>query len=159
EDLARNAGGNSLAASRIRALDWLSQFGPEPSQDLLIALASDSDAAVRSRAVGLLGLHSSEPARDALAKALSDPDPFVRRHACEGLMQQPAETIPVAKLLPLLSDPDRWIRFAARVAIEHGEVGESALEIMAITEPRALVEGMLAVVRATRLDERRQDEL
>ena len=37
-------------------------------------------------------------------------------------MQQPAGAIPVDKLIPLLSDPDRSIRFAARVAIEHADL-------------------------------------
>ncbi len=32
---------------RIRALDLLAQFGPAPSDDLLLTLASDQDAAVR----------------------------------------------------------------------------------------------------------------
>ena len=88
-----------------------------------LELSSDPVGEVRSRAVALLGLHSSVPVRQALVKALGDPDPFVRRHACEALMQQPSGEIPVEALVPLLSDSDRWIRFAARVAIEHGEPG------------------------------------
>ena len=74
-------------------------------------------------------------------------------------MQQPRETIPITKLIPLLADPDRFIRFAARVAIEHGEIEKHRAEILAIDEPRPLVEGMLALVRAMKLDEKQQDEL
>ena len=61
--------------------------------------------------------------------------------------------------MPLLADPDRFIRFSARVAIEHGEIEKHRAEILAIKEPRPLVEGMLALVRATKLDEKQQDEL
>jgi len=159
--VAKNAAGGQSARDRIRALDLLSQHGPQPEDALLIALATDADRAVRSRATALLGQRSSRPVRDALAKALSDSDPVVRRHACEGLMQQPRETIPIAELLPLLVDPDRGIRFAARVALEHGdlEVLGSALGAMAKPEPRLLVEGMLALVRASGLDEKRRVDL
>ncbi len=45
-------------------------------------------------------------------------------------MQQPRDTIPIRKLMPLLADPDRLIRFAARVAIEHGDIEKDAAWIM-----------------------------
>ena len=154
--MARVDGRSSI---RVRALELLAQFGPAPGDELLIEFASNQDSNLRARAVGLLGARSSRPARDALVKALEDKDPFVRRHACESLMQQPAATIPVPKLLPLLDDPDRWIRFAARVAIEHGDVREYRSRILAIREPRALVGGMVALVRSAALDEKQQDEI
>ena len=159
--VAAPAGLGSSTQTRVRALDLLSQFGPPPSDELLIALAADNDAAVRARAVGLLGQRSSQPVRDALGKALGDEDPFVRRHACEGLMQQPADTIPVAKLHKLLADPDRFIRFSARVAIEHGRIEELEKLTSALTQPqpRLLVESWLAIVRASRIDEHRQEDL
>ena len=133
--------------------------GPSPEKTCSWSSRPIRQAEVRSRAVALLGLHSSAPVRQALVKALGDADPFVRRHACEGLMQQPAGEIPVEALLPLLSDPDRFIRFAARVAIEHGDPGSHRDRLLAITDPRGLIEGMLALARATRLDEAGQDEL
>ncbi len=144
---------------RIRALEILCQTGPEPSEELLIDLSSDADSQVRSRALGLLGRHTSDRARAALVKALSDPDPFARRHACEGLMQQPAGAIPVDKLTPLLADPDRSIRFAARVAIEHADLPRYRAQLLSLTNSRASVEAMLAVVRATRLDQAAQEDL
>jgi putative membrane-bound dehydrogenase-like protein len=157
--VARDSGRKHSPAHRVRALELLCQFGPEPGEDLLIGLASDRDAEVRSRAVALLGQHSSAGVRKALVGALDDADPFVRRHGCEGLMQQPSGEIPVAKLLRLLSDPDRFIRFAARVAIEHADLQKHRAEILGLKDPRALVEGMLALVRATRLDRSSQDDL
>ena len=144
---------------RVRALELLCQVGPEPSEALLIDLAADRDKPVRARAVGLLGLHASDGARATLVKALSDSDPFVRRHACEGLMQQPAGAIPVDRLIPLLADPDRFIRFAARVAIEHADLKPYRDRLLELGDSRASMEGMLAVVRATRLDRAAQEEL
>jgi putative heme-binding domain-containing protein len=157
ERVARDPG--QLPRCRVRALELLCQFGPQPSDQLLIDLAADRQADVRSRAIGLLGLRTGEPVRRALERALADRDSFVKRHACEGLMQQPATLIPVDRLLPLLSDSDRWIRFAARVAIEHADLGRHRDRILSLYDPRARVEGMLALVRATRLDEAGQNRL
>ena len=74
-------------------------------------------------------------------------------------MQQPAVAIPVEKLIPLLADPDRSIRFAARVAIEHADLKPYRDRLLGLGDSRASVEGMLAVVRATQLDRAAQDEL
>jgi putative heme-binding domain-containing protein len=159
EQAARDASGRTSAARRARALEVLAQQGPEPTEGLLIALAADADAAVRSRAVALLGYHATDASRAALTAALGDKDPFVRRHACESLMQQPAETIPALALLPLLSDPDRFIRFAARTAVEHAGPARFRDAILAVDDPRARLEGMLALVRGTPLDQAAQDDL
>jgi putative membrane-bound dehydrogenase-like protein len=157
--VARDPRREHTPAHRVRALEVLCQFGPEPGEDLLLELAADREPEVRSRAVALLGLHSSARVRDALALALDDADPFARRHACEALMQQSAGEVPVAKLARLLSDPDRFIRFAARVAIEHADLIAHRDVVLSLKDPRALVEGMLALVRATRLDSSIQDDL
>ena len=114
---------------------------------------------VRRRAITLLGRQRSTAARAALEQALRDSDPFVRRHACEGWVQQPRQAIPITRLIPLLNDPDRFIRFAARVAIEHAEIEKHRDEILGIKEPRALVEAMLALVRATPLEQKQQAEM
>jgi putative heme-binding domain-containing protein len=156
---ARDQERSRSSEHRVRALDLLCQVGPEPSESLLLELASDHDQQVRARTVGLLGERATEAARGALVKALRDSDPFVRRHACEGLMQQPASTIPVDRLIPLLSDLDRWIRFAARTAIEHADLGPCRSRLLELQDPRARVEGMLALVRATRLDGAGQNDL
>jgi putative heme-binding domain-containing protein len=146
-------------AARMRALELLCQFGPQPSDLLLAKLASDADERVRARAVALLGARSGAAVVNALRRALADPDPFVRRHACEGLMQQPGPSIPVDALLPLLSDPDRWIRYAARVALEHAGPAAHRQELLALKEPRPLIEGLLALVRAGSIDAALQGEL
>src|SRR5439155_506324 len=86
---------------------------------------------------GLLGMRSAEKGLAALTEALGDKDPFVRRRACEALVRSHGP-IPVAKLLPLLDDPDRWIRYAARVAVEHGDVAGSRAAILAAASPRAI---------------------
>ncbi len=106
----------------VCAIDLLCQFGAPPSEEKLLGRTENHDVKLRGRVIALLGQRTSKKAQVALESALRDSDPFIRRRACEGLMQQPRETIPITKLIPLLSDPDRFIRFAARVAIEHGEI-------------------------------------
>jgi len=157
-ETAADASGAHPARHRIRALEIMSQVGPAPTEELLIKLAADREPEVRSRAVGLLAYHTTDASRKALTAALGDQDPFVRRHACEGLMQQPAETIPVTTILPLLDQPDRFLRFAARVAIEHGDPERSRDAILALGTPRAKIEGMLALVRTSKLDKAAQDD-
>lgn len=159
EETARDASGQSSARRRVRALEVMSQVGPEPSEELLVALAADPVTEVRSRAVWLLGYHKTDAAREAIAAVLGDDDPFVKRRACESLALQPAETIPVPALLPLLADSDRFVRFAARTAIEHAGPDRFRDALLAVDSPRARVEAMLALVRSGQLDQGAQNEL
>lgn len=67
--------------------------------------------------------------------------------------------IPVAKVVPLLDDPDRWVRYAARIAVEHADpVSIRDLLLAAVTD-RARLQGMLALVRGRKLDQSAQDDL
>ncbi len=159
EAVARNASGQESAADRLRALLILSTAGPKPADALLFGLASDTDAAVRGRAIGLLGLRPGPETAMALVKALADRDPFVRRLACEGMMRQRADAILIPALGPLLVDPDRFVRSAARTAIEHGKVSDWKSLLLAFPPSHALVEGMIAIARATRLDADAQADL
>lgn len=159
EETARDASGQSSAHHRVRALEVMNQVGPEPSEELLVALASDPVTEVRSRAVTLLAYHPTEASRAALVAALADHDPFVKRHACESLMQQPAETIPALALLPLLADQDRFVRFAARIAIEHAGPDRFRDALLSVDAPRAKLEAMLALVRGGQLDAAAQSNL
>lgn len=154
--LAVNA--QAPAAHRIRALDLLAQFEPRFAQGivpdvLLLALAKDADPKVRGHAVAALGRSRTDAGRAGLSDALADADPFVRRRACEGLMQQTAGTIPIDRLLPLLADPDRWIRFAARKALEHADPAAVRRATLPSQAPRPILEWMLVLVRSYRLED------
>ncbi|WP_165065267.1 HEAT repeat domain-containing protein [Paludisphaera rhizosphaerae] len=159
EAAARDASGRTSSAHRARALDLMEQHGPAPSESLLIALSTDADATVRGRAVSLLGYHATDASRQALTKALGDKDPFVQRHACESLMQQPGETIPAAALMPLLGGSDRFLRSAARTAIEHADPAKYRDALLAVDGTRSQLEAMLALVRGTKFDQAAQSDL
>lgn len=146
-------------ASRLRALDLLTQFSPQMGDDLLISLTKSDNADVAARALLLLGSRTSEPAHHAVVASLAADSPTVRRRACEALVRHQG-SIPVEKLLPLLGDDDRWVRYAARVAIEHADdLAAHRDQILNTRDARPLIQGMLALVRATKLNEESQNDL
>ncbi len=137
---------NGAAAEQIRALTLLSQFGPRPTTGLLLDLLDDQDAAVRSFAVFLLGDTSTPEVGRALARLLKDRDPHVQRRACEALVRSGLEA-PVDSLLSLLASDDRWLRFAARVALERMPSKKWRDKVLEAKKPRVLVHGLLALHR------------
>ncbi|QEH36414.1 hypothetical protein OJF2_49780 [Aquisphaera giovannonii] len=159
-EVLMDASGRRAAGERVRAMDLLFSGGRFPEFHVLAVLARDPMPEVRARAVSLTDRFPGDGvARDVAMVARRDADPFVRRHACETLMQRRAAEIPVRELIPLLSDADRWVRFAARTAIEHGDVLGNREALLGVSEPRAAVEAMLAIVRATKLDRGAQEDL
>jgi len=53
----------------------------------------------------------------------------------------------VAKALPHLSSPDRFLRYAARIAVEHQPIDLWQSKALAITEPRGTITAAIAVAR------------
>lgn len=146
------------APFRKRALDILNEYGPEPTVELLVGLSKDADAEVRAKAVLLLGMRPGAAVGSALGAALADKDPLVRRRACEALVRS-RSTIPGPAVVKLLDDPDRFVRFAARTALEHAsaEVFDAATPLA--KSPRARLEMMLATVRRGKVAPEAQDKL
>jgi putative heme-binding domain-containing protein len=108
---------NRPAADRIRALDLLQNHWSPPEAWLLTALAEDASGEIRAHAVWLLGVNGYPEGRDPLTKALADRDALVRRRACEALIRAGVEP-PLSALWPLLDDPDRFVRTAARLVLQ-----------------------------------------
>jgi putative heme-binding domain-containing protein len=71
----------------------------------------------------------------------------VRRdlETCHRRVEDPAAA--VARALPLLGHPDRFIRYAARVALEHQPVEFWQSRALAGPDPLAVIEGAIAVAR------------
>jgi putative heme-binding domain-containing protein len=102
---------------QLRALTLLNQLGPKPELQLLLDASGTSDPTVRAFLTHLLGFHSGEKVRGVLVRLLADPDATVQRRACEAFVRSGLEA-PVEQLLTLLASQDRWLRFAARLAME-----------------------------------------
>ena len=136
---------------RLRAIEWLMVFGPRPELSWLEARSREADANVRSAAVYALG-QLGAPARPALLARLADQDAFVQRRALEGLIrtglspQNFAPVDPLGDLLPLLSSPDRFVRFQARAALERTNRNRWSREALALDTYPALVEAHLALL-------------
>jgi len=107
----------NLPDDRARALDMMQLFGPFPTSEMLVTLSKDKSPEVRAKAVYLMGLHPDEATDAALVLMLSNSEPTVRRIACESIVRGGRE-VPVAKLLPVLADPNRYVSWAARRALQ-----------------------------------------
>ena len=71
-----------------------------------------------------------------------------QRHDLEALHRPAADGPAVARqALPALASPDRFIRYAARVALEHQPFEHWQAGALAATEPRARITGAIAVAR------------
>jgi putative membrane-bound dehydrogenase-like protein len=135
------------APARLRALDLLEGFGPQASDALLESLARDADPLVRGHAVYLLGVHASATLRFEANRLLGDNEPLVRRRACEALVRSGQAASPAA-LLPLLADRDRWVRFAARRALERVPVDQWRASVLEAEDDRIAVAGLLGLLVA-----------
>ena len=144
--VAKEAGGDP--AKTIQALTLLAQFGPEgqPSSRLLLSLAEHEDAEVRAFAVFLLGNHDGEDVKAALSAALEDEDATVQRRACEAFVRSGMEP-PVESLVDLLDHEDRWLRYAARIALERVPVQNWIGKVLNSKKPWVALNGMLAIYR------------
>ena len=79
------------------------------------------------------------------------------RHRLEAFHgKKDADAVRVA--WPYLSDPDRFIRFAARTAIEHQPVEEWAGKALTESDPKKQVEALLALTRVTGVCPQHRDE-
>ncbi|HLJ11275.1 MAG TPA: HEAT repeat domain-containing protein, partial [Planctomycetaceae bacterium] len=120
----------------VRALTLLTQHGPKPEVQLLTAAATDPDPKVRQFAVLLLGDHATPEVAAVLAKLLDDKSPVVQRRACEAYVRSGLAP-PFAATFRLLSAGDRWLRFAARLALEHGPIDKWSAELRSIGQSPA----------------------
>ena len=129
---------------RLRALDLLQLFGPAPSNELLVRLASDPAPAVRGRAAQIMGVSLNEVTQAALVEMLWDSDPRNQRLACEALARSGAEA-PPDKLLRLLASEDRHVAWAARRLLEQLPVDGWRKLVLRSPDKRVFLQGALAL--------------
>ena len=135
---------------RLRAIDLREQHGPAVEAAEAVALSRDEDPEVRARAAWILGDRPGEETRARLVELLRDDDALVARRACEGLVRQgldrddDAGDALVAGVIALLDDADRWVRFAARSALERLSVPAWRYRVLSSASPRVVSHGLLA---------------
>jgi putative heme-binding domain-containing protein len=154
ERLARRTNAPSL--DRSRAIYEMQRHGAPPSLDMLRVLAADRDTAVRAAAVYVAGVQGEDakaapPQAAIAARALEDADPMVQRRAAEALVRmgqapEKPSLAPVDDIYALLTDPDRFVRWAGRIALER--TARAAWKDRALKETNVLgsIESMIALV-------------
>jgi len=152
EKLARTA--SAPSADRARAVLEMQRHGAPPDAALLAALLKDAKPDVRAAAVYVTGLHASDAAKSVAAAGLKDTSRMVQRRAAEALVRQglspeAAGKAPVADIYALLRSPDRFVRYAGRVALEHTARADWMKLVMAETNVVALTEGVVAIANTT----------
>jgi putative heme-binding domain-containing protein len=148
EKLARTT--SAAPADRMRALFEMQRHRGGPNAALLRALIEDSNAEVAGAAAMVVGLHSSDNAKAVAASGLRARDPFVQRRAAEALIRQgltPGQPswAPIADIYALLGSPDRFTRYAGRLALEHTPRAEWAKRVLAENNVVPAMEGLLAL--------------
>lgn len=137
---------NTSGKERARALELLTLFGPAPAAELLIKLAHDADPGLRARAARLMGSRNDTAFSEPLARLLSDTDAWVRRVACEAAAHRGG--ISADKLLPLLDDPDRFVAFSARRALEKLPANQWQQPVLTAPTSRAFLQGATGLLVA-----------
>jgi putative heme-binding domain-containing protein len=132
---------------RLRALDLLTYFGPQPSPQMLIQLTKDADPVMRARAARLMGTRVDAEFAMPLATLLADRDAFVRRVACESIAHR-GDSAPAKTLVGLLADSDRFVAFAARRALEKRPAAEWQEQVLTIENPRPFLQGAAGLLVA-----------
>jgi putative heme-binding domain-containing protein len=138
---------------RMRALELLHVHGPGASIDFLASLREDPAWQVRAASTYYLGLHGTESTRRELIDRLDDADAMVRRRACEALVRtgiHPGMPVPeelIKNTLTLLSDNDRFVRYAARELLERTNRNAWREKVLALEKYPAAVDGLMALVQ------------
>ncbi len=135
-------------ADRGQALHILQRHGPKPDAPLIRAAFESADPGLRAAAIYVVGQHGSDRAKSIAADGLSDPDAIVRRRAAEALLRMgDPGFVPASEMLGLLRDEDRFVRWAARVALEATPRDSWSAPVVNDRDAQFVATGMLALVR------------
>lgn len=143
---------------RAAALLTLERLGPRPNADLIRPLAASGHPELRATAVLVASFHSSPRAKAIVASGLSDENPHVRRRALEGFLRMGLnadnhETFaPVGIVQSLLADKDRFVRYAARLALERYPRASWASAAASESSLNAIPESLYALARTATSD-------
>jgi putative membrane-bound dehydrogenase-like protein len=149
--------GERPSEERLRALEALQLHGPEPDRAMLGRLTRDEDATLRAQATFLLGAYPLTASRNQLVSALNDEDPTVIRRAAEALVRsglsandsRRADRKLARSLVKLLNHDDRFVRYSSHQALRRVQRSyweKTVLKLDIANEPRAAMEGLLALV-------------
>ncbi len=138
------------AADRVQALHLLQRYGPKPDAPLIRSAFESDDPTLRAAAIYVVGQHGSDRAKQIATDALADGDALVRRRAAEALLRMGdpafAET---EDLYALVGDPDRFVRWSGRIALEATPRDSWKDLVVNETDPLTAAGGMLGLIRTS----------
>ncbi len=138
---------NAPKQQRLRAIELLTYFGPQPSPKVLAHLTKDGDPAMRARIARLMGTRDEEEFTAPLTALLQDKDAWVRRVACESIAHR-GDNVPAKDFVALLGDSDRYVAFAARRVLEKRPAAEWQDLVLTAKNPRVFLQGSTGLLVA-----------
>ncbi len=143
---------------RIRAMQLMQLYGPNPPIALLLELSKDKNEVVRANAVKWMGIYSDEDTHNRLIELLDDSDRTVRRKACESLVRS-GQTAPIEALANMLGSDDRFEAWAARRLLERNDPKSLRQTVLTSDKTRVFNRGALALLIAQPSSENALDVL
>lgn len=131
---------------RLAILPWYLVVGITPPAETVAIITQDQEPEIRAQAIWFIGFASHPKAPELLVKALKDKDALVRRRACEALIRAGIEP-PVDAIYPLLDDPDRFARTAARLVIERIDPKKWADRLWKQSSSEEVYQGIVALCK------------
>ena len=133
--------------SRAGARPDAAFFAARRPTALLVQLSNDDNAA-GARQGDLPAGHSRDAGleRAAGANCSDDADPNVRRLACESLVRARSPGARSSKLLALMAEPNRFVAWAARRALEQLPKDQWQSAVLASSNLRVFIMGSVALV-------------
>ena len=130
---------------RIRALDLMVLYGPEPTEDFLRSMSRDSDPEIRAAVARMCGTINN--ADKLVLSLLTDSNAMVRRMAAQSALRQKVRPS-VELLVPMLKSYDRNEALVARRLLERIPSFEWSEKIIASEDPRVFIQGAMALMIA-----------
>ena len=130
---------------RIRALELMMLYGPEPEADFLTTLSDDDDATFRAAVARVCGKVKNSD--KLISQMLSDGDAMVRRMAAESALRQKMRPA-VELLIPMLKSYDRNESLVARRLLERIPTYEWSQQVLSSKENRVVIQGATALMIA-----------
>ena len=134
--------------TRVRALQTMVLYGPEPSPEFLEKLTADTTPEIRSATARVCGNNMNSAGGRLLLGLLSDGNAMVRRTACESLLRRD-DSVSFDALLPLLRSQDRIEALVARRLLERIKPALWFDRAMETDDKRVFIQGSLAAVIAS----------
>lgn len=135
----------NVVSYRMRALEIMLLYGPQPSTGLLSQLSADDDPQMRRAAARAMGMRNEAAENDVLLAMLDDPDSSVREQVCASLCRRQVAPSPDS-ILPLLGSESKSEVFAARRLLEAMDVNLWRDDVLTSSDNHVFLNGCVSLL-------------